>query len=242
VHSDDGCCLGTTASLTEGKRDYSGHLSTVWPVIPLHKDEEQARLGFQYIYMLVLDLFRIWCSFQCNDYNSLIGLIDMIANNITLQLYALDCIFETHYKPASFCFPIEKISRDEINHISIYMCICLWRKTSLNVCKCQDQYCCSPIDLKHNRFVHLLNNNYSWGSHLGSLIPPRLVCVGERVWTTEANSFWNRWKPHSFWGRPHFGLQTSGHLLCQRRCVHPAREGFEGAPGGAILVPGSLQD
>jgi hypothetical protein len=46
----------------------------------------------------------------------------------------------------------------------------------------------------------------------------------------------------SFWDRPHFGLQTSGHLPCQRRGVLPAREGFAGTPGGAILVPGSLWD
>jgi hypothetical protein len=54
-----------------------------------------------------------------------------------------------------------------------------------------------------------------------------------RVWTTEANSFWDR---------PLFGLQTSWHLPCQRRGVHPTQEGFAGASVGAILVPGSHQD
>jgi hypothetical protein len=46
----------------------------------------------------------------------------------------------------------------------------------------------------------------------------------------------------SLWGRPHFRLQTSGHLPCQRAGVLPAREGFTGAPGEAILIPGSLRD
>jgi hypothetical protein len=46
----------------------------------------------------------------------------------------------------------------------------------------------------------------------------------------------------SFWGRHHFRIQTWGHLPCQRRGVHPAWEGFTGAPGGAILVSGSLWD
>jgi hypothetical protein len=63
-----------------------------------------------------------------------------------------------------------------------------------------------------------------------------------RVWTTEANSFWDRREPQSFWGSPLFGLQTSGHLPCQRIGVHPAREGFAGAPGGVILVPRYLWD
>jgi hypothetical protein len=48
----------------------------------------------------------------------------------------------------------------------------------------------------------------------------------ERVWTVEANSFWDRQKPQSFWGRPLFWLQTSGHLPFQRRGVCPAQEGF----------------
>jgi hypothetical protein len=63
-----------------------------------------------------------------------------------------------------------------------------------------------------------------------------------RVWTTEPKRFWDRQKPHSFWGRHRFRLQTSGHLPCQRRSVLPTKEGFARAPGGAILVPGSLQD
>lgn len=82
--------------LPEAEGGYSGHLSTVLPVILPHKDEEQVRLGFQYVYMfvhvymlvhvyiLVHDLSHIWCSFPCNDYNSLIGLIDAMANSITL--------------------------------------------------------------------------------------------------------------------------------------------------------------
>jgi hypothetical protein len=59
---------------------------------------------------------------------------------------------------------------------------------------------------------------------------------------TEANSFWDRWEPQSFCGRPQFTLQTSGHLPCQRRGVHPAWEAVAGASGGDILVPGSCQD
>jgi len=59
-----------------------------------------------------------------------------------------------------------------------------------------------------------------------------------RVLITEANRFWDRQKQHSFWGRPHFRLQTSRHLLCQRRGVPlPGR-----APGGAISGLGSLRD
>jgi hypothetical protein len=38
-----------------------------------------------------------------------------------------------------------------------------------------------------------------------------------RVWTTKANSFWDR---------PRFRLQTFGHLSCQRRGIFPAREDF----------------
>ena len=63
-----------------------------------------------------------------------------------------------------------------------------------------------------------------------------------REWTAEADNFWDRLRPHSFWGRPCFRLQTSRHLPCQRRGVRPSREGFTGAPGGAILVPRSLRD
>ena len=46
----------------------------------------------------------------------------------------------------------------------------------------------------------------------------------------------------SFWGRPHFRLQIYWHLPCQRTGVLPALEGFAGASGEAILVPGSLRD
>jgi hypothetical protein len=62
-----------------------------------------------------------------------------------------------------------------------------------------------------------------------------------RVWTTEANSFWDRQKPHSFWGRPHFGLQTSGHLPCRRRGIRPTWKAFAKVPGRAILVPGPFR-
>jgi hypothetical protein len=51
----------------------------------------------------------------------------------------------------------------------------------------------------------------------------------------EANSFWVRQKPQSFWGKPHFRLQTSWHLPCQRRGVHPDLEDFTTASGGAIM-------
>jgi hypothetical protein len=75
----------------------------------------------------------------------------------------------------------------------------------------------------------------TWGSHLGSRIPQRLVWAGESV-GYRANSFWDRQKPHSFWDRPRFGFQASGHLPCLRRSVHPARQGFAGAPGKPSLV------
>jgi hypothetical protein len=39
-----------------------------------------------------------------------------------------------------------------------------------------------------------------------------------------------------------FQAPYMGHLPCQRRGVCPTHEGFAGAPGVAILVPGSLQD
>jgi hypothetical protein len=56
-----------------------------------------------------------------------------------------------------------------------------------------------------------------------------------RVWTSKANSFWDRQKPHSFWGRSCFGLQTPRHLPRQRRGVHPsnpisARPGYPNTP------------
>jgi hypothetical protein len=59
-----------------------------------------------------------------------------------------------------------------------------------------------------------------------------------KAWTTKANSFWDRQKPHSFWGRAHFGLQTSRYLPYQRRGFHPAwGGGVARALGGNILVP-----
>ena len=63
-------------------------------------------------------------------------------------------------------------------------------------------------------------------------------------WVTWAQSLQTppRSLEDSFWGRPRFGLQTSGHLPCQRRGVCPAQEGFARAPRGAILVPRSLWD
>jgi hypothetical protein len=63
-----------------------------------------------------------------------------------------------------------------------------------------------------------------------------------RVWTAEANSFWDRQSAQSFWSRPHFRLQTSRHLPCQRRGVWPAWEGFATTSGGDVLVPGSHLD
>jgi hypothetical protein len=60
--------------------------------------------------------------------------------------------------------------------------------------------------------------------------------------TKEANSFWDRQKPQSFWGRPCFKLQTSGLLPCQRRGVCHAQKGFATASGGDTLVPGSHRD
>jgi hypothetical protein len=69
---------------------------------------------------------------------------------------------------------------------------------------------------------------------LGSQIPPRPVCKGESV-DSETNSFWDRKSAQTFWDRPHFRLQTSRHLPCQRRGVCPSQEGFTIASGGAIL-------
>jgi hypothetical protein len=66
--------------------------------------------------------------------------------------------------------------------------------------------------------------------------------VQVRVWTAEANSFWDRQKSQSFWRRPCFRCQTSGLLPCQRRGVHPAQEGIATASGGDILVPRSCLD
>ena len=74
--------------------------------------------------------------------------------------------------------------------------------------------------------------------YTGSVTLPRLVCTGESVEYRNYNRFWDRQKPQSFWGRPCFRLQTSGHLPCQGKGVHPAKEGFTTASGAAIL--GSL--
>jgi hypothetical protein len=57
------------------------------------------------------------------------------------------------------------------------------------------------------------------------------------VWTTEANRFWDRQEPQSFWGSPLFWFQTSGHLPCQRIGVCLAQEGFAWASVGDILDP-----
>jgi hypothetical protein len=53
-----------------------------------------------------------------------------------------------------------------------------------------------------------------WGSHLGSRVPQRTFCAGQLA-------DWEGWakglqKQHSFWNRPHFRLQTSGHIPRQR--------------------------
>ena len=63
-----------------------------------------------------------------------------------------------------------------------------------------------------------------------------------RVWTTEADRFWDRQRLQGFWSRPCFGLQTSGYLPCQRRGVGPAQEGFARAHEGAVSGQGSLRD
>jgi hypothetical protein len=52
----------------------------------------------------------------------------------------------------------------------------------------------------------------------------------------------SRSQEDSVWSRPHFRLQTSRHLPCQRTGVLPTREGFAWAHGEAILVPRSLRD
>jgi hypothetical protein len=65
---------------------------------------------------------------------------------------------------------------------------------------------------------------------LGAILVPRPLrdySAQVRVWTTEPNSFWDRQKPHSFWGRPCFGLQTSS--------TFPTR-GEVSAPHGRALL------
>jgi hypothetical protein len=66
----------------------------------------------------------------------------------------------------------------------------------------------------------------------------RKMSAQTRVWTTEANSFWDRREPQSFCGSAIFGLQTSGHLSGQRSGVCPAGEALPSGSSGAILVPG----
>ena len=85
----------------------------------------------------------------------------------------------------------------------------------------------------------------------GAILFPRAILVPRslrdwssqvRVWTTEADSFWDLQRWQGFWGRPRFRLQTSAHRPCQRRGVHPTQEGFDRGPEGAISDPGSLRD
>jgi hypothetical protein len=65
--------------------------------------------------------------------------------------------------------------------------------------------------------------------------------LGEPSWFPDlSETGLHRWeyglqKWHSFWGRPCFGHQTSGHLPWQRRGICPAMEGFAGAPVGSHL-------
>ena len=59
-----------------------------------------------------------------------------------------------------------------------------------------------------------------------------------RVWTTEANSFWDSQEAQSFSGSPLFGPQISGHLPVQRIGVHLAQECFAWVSAVDILVPG----
>ena len=72
----------------------------------------------------------------------------------------------------------------------------------------------------------------------------KFLPVGTSTWSPWALSQWTHTRSleESFSDRPHFELKTSGHLPCKRRGVCPAQEGFARAPGGVILVPGSLQD
>jgi hypothetical protein len=59
------------------------------------------------------------------------------------------------------------------------------------------------------------------------------LLVGASTESAWAQSQWTtpRTLEYSFWGRPHFGLQTSRHLPCQRRDVHLAQEGIARPPG-----------
>jgi hypothetical protein len=74
----------------------------------------------------------------------------------------------------------------------------------------------------------------------GSQVPSSL-CQHRVTWAWSQRTL-PRSLEDSYWGRPHFGLQTSGHLPCQRSGVCPTPEGIATAPGGAILFPRSRQD
>jgi hypothetical protein len=65
----------------------------------------------------------------------------------------------------------------------------------------------------------------------------KVICTGESV-HTEADSFWDRQEPQSFWGSALFGLQTSDRLPTRRRGVCPGQEAFASGTDRAILVPG----
>jgi hypothetical protein len=110
----------------------------------------------------------------------------------------------------------------------------------------------SVSDFMWRSFIHL-HLSFVQGDKNGSFRPEHL---GEPSWFPDSSetslhmcacglqklhSFWDRKKRHSFWGRLHFGLQISGHLLCQRKGVSLAPEGFSRAPGGDISGPGSLR-
>ena len=64
------------------------------------------------------------------------------------------------------------------------------------------------------------------GAPEGAILVPRSLrelSSQVTVWNTEAESFWDWQRPHSFWGRTRFGIQTSSHLPCQRRGVSQLR-------------------
>jgi hypothetical protein len=90
--------------------------------------------------------------------------------------------------------------------------------------------------------VHPAWERFAWASAANILVPGLRweFSAQVRVWTTEANSFWNRWEPQSFWGSSIFGPQISGHLPGQRIDVHPARVGFAWTSAADIVVPGLL--
>ena len=102
---------------------------------------------------------------------------------------------------------------------------CEWNTTSV------------PIQLSRTWDSIRKAGNLTWP---GSQVPSSQC----QHWVTWAQS--QRTPPRSledsFLDKPRFGLQTSGHLPCQRRGVRPAREGMAEAPGGAIQVSRSLWD